>query len=154
MGEGVVEIKKREVENGVSVTAGTVAEIIAGEIVVRPIMEAEKDTWYAEHVDPEWKHGGQPDFEIITAHRDGFWFTNPGQITVVGTGFNQLRQVRVDGELVPLVPVSDTTIRVPWQLLTQLSEDSVVEIDLGDRVVSPNEVFFGDRQTVLDNLLF
>ncbi len=154
VGEGVVEVRIRGEESGISVAAGAVAEMVEGSILVRPITEAEKDVWYAEHMAADWQYGGSEQFELITAHREGFWFQNPGQLTVVGTGFNQLRKVEIDGELMPFVPVSDTELRVPWYIATKISEDSEVVIYLGDKTVLPQEVFFGDRQAVMDNLLF
>ncbi len=154
VGEGSVEVWRGDAADEVQlVTAGNTAELAAGEIVVRPTTAAERDAWYEEHMADDWEHGGSDTLEVTKVHRDGFWFGNPGQVTIEGRGFNQLRSVLVDSEPFPFIIESDRTLRVPWSQLLRVSSESSVVIYYEGGETTPDTVYTGSYDDAMRNLI-
>jgi len=151
--EGKVLVSSRADKSEETVNAGEVVSIEDGKLMVRKMTEADRDDWFMEHTDPMWIYGGQPLVTLINATRDGFWWSNPGQVTVTGTGFNKVRKLEVDGELISFVPVSDTQVRIPVAELINLNETSEAYLFYDGGKILANDIFDGDRAEVRKNLL-
>lgn len=152
--EGEVLVSRREGGNTVTVSVGNQVEMIDNNLVVTPISAVDYPNWFKEYVDPNWQYGGSPEVTLVTANRDGFWWGNTGLITIVGTGFNQVREVELDEELISFVPVSDTLVRVPVGEFSKAREDSEVILRLESDSVSARDVFVGSEAEVRANLFW
>lgn len=154
VGEGKVSVATRDNPDGaITIAGGTTAVLEDGEILIRPTAETEKDIWYAEHMADDWFYGGSKTLAVTTAYRDGFFFTSPGQVTIEGSGFNQLRYIESDAKRIPFVLVSDRELKLPWTAVTTIGNDSNVEIHYEQGVTSPEAIFVGSYEELENNLL-
>lgn len=153
--EGVVVVTKRGVEGeGIEVTAGNQVIVEGDTLRVTPVEQSDQNAWWLEHTADTWEWGGSEHLNIITLHREGIFWGNTGLVTVVGTGFNQVKKVTVDGRALSFVPVSDRIVRIPASELSGVRETSHVELHLKDATIPAREVFIGTREEVYQNLLF
>jgi len=151
---GVVEVSDRSGTSSEKVTAGNMVRLVDGRLAVTPFSEADFDEWMKEPTDPNWPLGGAPEITLVTAHREGFLWSNPGLITVVGTGFNQVMRLEIDGKPVRFVPVSDTIFRIPIIELTSVREDSEAYLYYVGGSISARDIFVGSEEEVRANMLW
>ncbi len=153
--EGVVEVRDRNGDAVEMVAAGNMVSLKDGRLAVTPLRDNDYGEWENEHTNPEWEWGGSPDLTLVTATREGFWWSSAGLLTVEGTGFNQAVRLEIDDQPIAFVPVSDKVVKVPVSELINVREDSTAYIYLsnGERV-SANEIFVGSEAEVRENLLW
>ena len=155
VGEGIIGVTKRS-ESGetVQVMAGNTLTLGSdGSFLITPTTDSERDAWYQEHINNSWEYGGSDTLEATKVHRDGFWFANPGQVTIEGIGFNQLRSVTVDGSPLAFVLESDRVLRVPWVALLGVRDDSDVTIYYEGGTITPDAVYVGSYEEAVKNLI-